>query len=131
MPMNRTAQEEELIRIAHQVLNESQSLMLPHHNNIVAARRVRFDEMTTHQVNAIGINAGRFKTNIFLLTHPGQHVTLTRQQTFEDCVIIDLTGQTPDIQSMRHFLLETEDKRYWHHAPWLAINIIRKQGRNI
>ena len=87
-----------------------------------------FDEMQIHDVNATGINRGRFRTNIFLLTKPGQKPILTRQQSYEDSVIINLSNQPEDLETMRRFLLTTEQDRIWHHAPWIVINMLKKKN---
>lgn len=126
MMTQRTDVEQQLLDLAHQVLAESRQLMLPHHQNVIGPRLQTFDEMQIHDVNATGVNKGRFKTNILLLYHPGQHPTLTAQQQYEDVVIIDLTAIPADIDSMRRILLTTELHRHWHHAPWLAINLLKK-----
>ena len=119
--------EQTLLDLAHQVLAESHQLMLPHHLNSIGPRLETFDEMQIHAVNATGINRGRYRTNIFLLTRKGQHPVLTRQQTHEDTVIIDLSNQPEDLMTMRRFLLTTEQDRTWHHAPWIVINILKKK----
>ena len=87
-----------------------------------------FDELQIHAVNATGINRGRFRTNIFLLTQPGQKPILTRQQSYEDSVIINLSNQPEDLETMRRFLLTTEQDRIWHHAPWIVINMLKKKN---
>ncbi|MBO4753522.1 MAG: hypothetical protein J5543_02920 [Bacteroidales bacterium] len=119
--------EQTLLDLAHQVLAESHQLMLPHHLNSIGPRLETFDEMLIHDVNATGINRGRFRTNIFLLTRKGQRPSLTRQQTHEDTVIIDLSDQPEDLMTMRRFLLTTEQNRTWHHAPWIVINMLKKK----
>ena len=123
-----TTHEQILLDLAHQVLAESRQLMLPHHLNSIGPRLMTFDEMQIHEVNATGINRGRFRTNIFLLTRPGQQPILTRQQQYEDSVIIDLSNQPEDLDTMRRFLLTTEQDRFWHHAPWIVINMLKKRG---
>lgn len=123
-----TTHEQILLDLAHQVLAESRQLMLPHHLNSIGQRLITFDEMQIHEVNATGINRGRFRTNIFLLTRPGQQPILTRQQQYEDSVIIDLSNQPEDLDTMRRFLLTTEQDRSWHHAPWIVINMLKKRG---
>ena len=123
-----TTHEQILLDLAHQVLAESRQLMLPHHLNSIGPRLVTFDEMQIHDVNATGINRGRFRTNIFLLTRQGQQPILTRQQQYEDSVIIDLSNQPEDLDTMRRFLLTTEQDRFWHHAPWIVINMLKKRG---
>ena len=123
-----TTHEQILLDLAHQVLAESRQLMLPHHLNSIGPRLMTFDEMQIHEVNATGINRGRFRTNIFLLTRPGQQPILTRQQQYEDSVIIDLSNQPEDLDTMRRFLLTTEQDRNWHHAPWIVINMLKKRG---
>ena len=125
-----SSHEQTLLDLAHQVLAESRQLMLPHHQNNIGARLEHFDEMQIHQINATGINQGRFRTNIFLLTRPGQRPVLTRQQSFEDTVIINLSNQPEDLTAMRRFLLTTEQDRTWHHAPWIVINMLKKRGRD-
>ena len=117
-----SSHEQTLLDLAHQVLTESRQLMLPHHQN-------NFDEMQVHTVNATGINKGRYKTNIMLLTRKGQRPVLTRQQTYEDTIVIDLSNQPEDLTAMRRFLLTTEQDRTWHHAPWIVINMLKKRGR--
>ena len=119
--------EQKLLDLAHQVLAESRQLMLPHHQNSIGPRLETFDEMQIHDVNATGINRGRFRTHIFLLTRQGQHPVLTRQQTFEDVVIINLSNQPEDLMTIRRFLLTTEQDRTWHHAPWIVINMLKKK----
>ena len=123
-----TPHEQSLLALAHRVLAESRQLMLPHHLNSIGPRLVTFDEMQIHDVNATGINRGRFRTNIFLLTRQGQQPILTRQQQYEDSVIIDLSNQPEDLDTMRRFLLTTEQDRFWHHAPWIVINMLKKRG---
>lgn len=123
-----TPHEQTLLNLAHQVLAESHQLMLPHHQNNIGPRLELFDEMQIHDVNATGINRGRYKTNIFLLTRKGQRPVLTRQQTYEDAVIVDLSNQPEDLDTMRRFLLTTEQDRSWHHAPWIVINMLKKRG---
>ena len=123
-----TPHEQSLLALAHRVLAESRQLMLPHHLNSIGPRLVTFDEMQIHDVNATGINRGRFRTNIFLLTRQGQQPILTRQQQYEDSVIIDLSNQSEDLDTMRRFLLTTEQDRFWHHAPWIVINMLKKRG---
>ena len=123
-----SSHEQTLLDLAHQVLAESHQLMLPHHLNSIGPRLMTFDEMQIHEVNATGINRGRFRTNIFLLTRPGQQPILTHQQQYEDSVIIDLSNQPEDLDTMRRFLLTTEQDRSWHHAPWIVINMLKKRG---
>lgn len=123
----RTDHEQRLLNLAHQVLSESRQIMLPHHFDIVSARSERFDEISIHEVHATGINRGRFITNILFLTHAGQRVSLTREQQRQDTIIVDLSTIPDDLDSMRRILLTTELYRKWHHAPWLAINLIKQR----
>ncbi len=123
-----TPHEQTLLDLAHQVLAEDHQLMLPHHQNNIGPRIETFDEMRIHDVNATGINKGRYKTYILLLTRKGQRPVLTRQQTSEDCVIIDLSNQPEDLMTMRRFLITTEQDRFWHHAPWIVISMLKKRG---
>ena len=124
-----SSHEQTLLDLAHQVLTESRQLMLPHHQNNIGARLEHFDEMQVHDVNATGINKGPYKTNIRWLTRKGQRPVLTRQQTDEDTIVIDLSNQPEDLTAMRRFLLTTEQDRTWHHAPWIVINMLKKRGR--
>lgn len=99
--------------------------MLPHHFNLLHARRVIFDEIQLNKRNVYGIDKGIYKTNILLTTYPGQKVTISRDQSLQDTVIIDLSAVSPTLEAMRHFLLETEENRWWHHAPRIVINRIK------
>ena len=120
-------QEQALLDTAHQVLAESQRLMLPHHQAMIGPRLETFDEIQIHDVNVTGIRMGRYRTNILLLTHAGQKATVTRAMSTQDTVIVDLSGQQADIDQMRRFLLTTEECRRWHHAPWIVINMLKKR----
>lgn len=120
---------EELIRLAHAVLSETRSLMLPHHFNVIGARRVIFDEIVLLKKNVVGIDKGLFRTNIIMITQPGQRISVTKEQSLQDTVILDLTSVSPTFDAMRHFLLETEDDRRWHHAPKIVINRIKSYKR--
>lgn len=123
-----TENEKILLTLAHQILSESHRLVLPHHQNCIRARIQTFDEMQIHEIHATGINGGRFKTHLILLTHEGQKVSLTTRQTMEDVVIIDLWAMPANYEQMRQLLLETEEHRHWHHAPWLVINMLKKMN---
>lgn len=121
-----TEQEKALLEAAHRVLAEYRQVMLPHHQNVIGPRLETFDEMQIHEVNVTGIRGGRFRTNIVLLTHTGQRPTLSHAMTMQDTVIIDLSKQVADVEAMRQFLLTSEAERWWHHAPWLVINLLKK-----
>lgn len=121
----KTERERKLISLAQQVFTEHRQLMLPHHTNTLEARLVLFDEVLTHPVNVTFVNRGRYRTNVILLTHHGQRPAVTAQQSHEDTIILDLSDQPEDLDALRHFLLYTEDHRYWHHAPWIVINRIK------
>lgn len=119
----------ELIRLAQSVLSETHCLMLPHHYNVISARRVIFDEILLYKRNVVGLDKGIYRTNIILISQSGQRVSITKDLSLQDTVIIDLTSVHPTAEAMRHFLLDTEDNRRWHHAPRIAINKIRSYKR--
>lgn len=118
--------ERQLLDVAHQVLAESRQVMLPRHQDLLEARLETFDEIQVHDVNVTGIQGGRYKTNLLLLTHPRQRPVLAPGMSIQDTVIIDLSLQQPDPDAMRSFLLSSEEHRYWHHAPWAVINKLRQ-----
>lgn len=121
------APEQELIRLAQSVIEQTRSLVLPHHFELLRARRVTFDEVKILKNSVVAIDRGIFKTHILLLSHADQRVVVNREQSMQDTVIVDLSSVAPTLEAMRHFLLETEEGRYWHHAPKIVINLIKKR----